>query len=62
MLEYEDDDDIIRLINLEAKKIGTIQPAMDCHNVNDEWLDCDFWTNNNEDMKIIEMRNSSNTQ
>ena len=62
MLEYEDDDDIIRLINLEAKKIGTIQPAMDCHNVNDEWLDCNFWTNDREDMKIIEMRNSSNTQ
>lgn len=40
---YFNDDDIVRLINEEAKKIGTIQTSIDCHTVKDEWLNVDFW-------------------
>jgi len=40
---YNSVDDIINIINEESKKIGTIQPKIDAHNVGNEWLDLDFW-------------------
>jgi hypothetical protein len=40
---YENMEDIVRIINEESKKIGTIQPSIDAHNIGDEWLDLDFW-------------------
>jgi hypothetical protein len=43
VLNYSSEEEIIYLINQESKKIGTVQPSMDCHNVGDEWLDTDFW-------------------
>ena len=61
MIKYKDREDIIRIINEEAKKIGTIQPSIDCHTVKNEWLDVDFWIGKNK-MNVIEMRNSLNTQ
>jgi len=55
MLGYNDIGDIIRIINEEAKKIGTIQPSIDSHTmITNEWLTLDFWDrvakkqNNNE--------------
>ena len=42
-IKYESFDDIINKINEEAKKIGTIQPAMNPHKVGAEWLDMEFW-------------------
>lgn len=36
-------EDIIKKINNEAKKIGTIQPSISCHKLAEEWLDIDFW-------------------
>jgi len=36
-------DDIINIINKESKKIGTIQPKINAHNVGNEWLNLDFW-------------------
>lgn len=42
-ISYENINDIINIINIESKKIGTIQPRIDAHNVGDEWLDLDFW-------------------
>lgn len=62
MIKYIDEIDIIKIINEEAKKIGTIQPPIDCHNVKDEWLYLDFWLKNKNEMNIIKMRNSVNTQ
>jgi hypothetical protein len=44
-IPYNDIDDIVYIINDESKKIGTIQPSMDCHTVKDEWLDIIFWLN-----------------
>lgn len=43
-IPYKDDNHVVELINEEAKKIGTVQPAIISHNVNDEWLNVDFWT------------------
>lgn len=43
IIKYKDQDDIIRIINEESKKIGTTQDRIDCHNVGDEWMDLDFW-------------------
>jgi predicted O-methyltransferase YrrM len=40
---YETIDDIVEIINEESKKIGTIQPSINAHNVGDEWLDLSFW-------------------
>jgi hypothetical protein len=42
-INYNSVEDIIRVINEESKKIGTIQSPIDPHNVGDEWLDLDFW-------------------
>jgi hypothetical protein len=40
---YETIDDIVKIINEESKKIGTIQPSINAHNVGDEWLNLNFW-------------------
>jgi predicted O-methyltransferase YrrM len=40
---YETIDDIVKIINEESKKIGTIQPSINAHNVGDEWLNLSFW-------------------
>ena len=45
LINYVDIPNIVDIINSEAKKIGTIQPSIDCHTVKDEWLDVDFWFN-----------------
>lgn len=42
-INYENVEDIISIINIESEKIGTIQPSIDAHNIDDEWLDLDFW-------------------
>lgn len=42
-IKYKDEDDIIRIINEEAKKIGTIQPSMSCHTIGEEWISVKFW-------------------
>jgi hypothetical protein len=43
ILNYKNDEDLINLINSESCKIGTVQPSINCHTVNDEWLNIDFW-------------------
>lgn len=41
---FETIEDIIGIVNEESKKIGSIQPSIDAHNVKgDEWLYLDFW-------------------
>ena len=45
ILNYKDEEDLISLINVESYKIGTVQPLINCHTVNDEWLEVDFWLN-----------------
>ena len=42
-LSYETIDDIVKIINIESNKIGTIQPSIDAHNIGDEWIDLNFW-------------------
>ena len=42
-IHYNTIDDIIEIINQESKKIGTIQPAIQSHNVGKEWLHLNFW-------------------
>ena len=37
------DDDIIKIINGEAKKIGTIQPGKDYHTIGPEWQYVSYW-------------------
>ena len=39
-------EDIIKTIKHESKKIGTIQPLLNTHTVNDEWLNLDYWLEN----------------
>jgi hypothetical protein len=41
---YNTLEDIFEIIKNESKKIGTIQPPIDAHNVGDEWLDLNYWT------------------
>jgi hypothetical protein len=43
--DVNNDDEIIKLIMDESKKIGTIQPPINVHNVGEEWLDINFWIN-----------------
>jgi len=43
ILNYKNDEDLINLINYESSKIGMLQPSINCHTINDEWLDIDFW-------------------
>jgi len=40
---YNTLEDIFEIIKNESKKIGTIQPSINAHNVGDEWLDLDYW-------------------
>lgn len=42
-ITYGDFDSIIDIINNESKKIGTLQSAIDAHNIGDEWLNLNFW-------------------
>lgn len=42
-IDYLSVQDTVKIINEEAKKIGTIQESIDPHNVGEEWLDLDFW-------------------
>jgi len=58
-LSYKDDDDIIRLINEESKKIGTIQAGVDYHTVGGEWLNVGFW--NNITLNIEDLLSLKNT-
>lgn len=44
-IKYKDEDDIIRIINEEAKKISTVQPSISCHTTGEEWIEVDFWLN-----------------
>jgi len=46
IMPYEDDEDIIRLINQEAEKIGTMQQGWDSHTVGSEWQNERFWQTN----------------
>ena len=39
-------EDIIKTIKHESKKIGTIQPLLNTHTVNDEWLNLNYWLEN----------------
>jgi hypothetical protein len=63
IISYSSVTHIVELINEEAKKIGTIQPSIDCHTVGDEWKNLDFWfkPKTNSPGKLIQMRNESNT-
>lgn len=36
-------EEIIKTINIESKKIGTIQPKSKIFTVNDEWLNLSYW-------------------
>jgi len=36
-------EDIIKNINKESKKIGTLQDSMNSHTVDDEWLNLNYW-------------------
>lgn len=38
-------EDILKQINIESKKIGTIQEKIDVHTLGNEWLSLDFWLN-----------------
>lgn len=42
-IDYNDIDDIVKIILIESNKINTIQEPINAHNVGDEWLDLDFW-------------------
>lgn len=43
IIPYKDNADIIRLINKEAEKIGTVQPGYDYHTIGKEWQDEKYW-------------------
>lgn len=40
-----DEDEIIYHINYESVKIGLVQESMDPHNIKNEWLNINFWLN-----------------
>jgi len=44
LIRCKDNDDIIRIINEEASKIGTLQNSINSHNIGEEWIDTEFWT------------------
>lgn len=63
IIKYRDLEDIVYLINTEAEKIGTIQEKIDCHNISNEWLETEFWTDEiYHSEEILIMRNPTNTQ
>lgn len=43
LIGYMKDEDIVRIILNEAKKIGTVQPQMSWQWATEEWLDTKFW-------------------
>lgn len=45
IIKYNSIDHLIEIINDESEKIGTIHDSMNCHTVNNEWLELNFWTN-----------------
>jgi len=40
---YDSIETLLNLIEIEATKIGTIQPPIDVHTLGEEWLDVEFW-------------------
>ena len=44
LIGYNNNDDIVRIINQEANKIGTIQNSINSHNIGEEWVYTEFWT------------------
>ena len=40
---YSTIEDIIKIIEQESQKIGTIQNSINAHNVGDQWLNLDYW-------------------
>lgn len=63
IINYSNVEDIIKIINSESKKIGTIQDSMDCHTAGEEWKNLDFWFKPKikKQNKMIQMRNHINT-
>ena len=45
VIRYHDENHIVELINNESIKIGSVQPSINNHTVNDEWLDISWWIN-----------------
>ena len=45
LVSYRDEDDVIRIINEESKKIGTIQMPYKDDVIGNEWKDENFWLN-----------------
>ncbi len=45
LLSYDSIESILKLIEIESNKIGSIQPPIDVHTLGDEWRDVDFWKN-----------------
>jgi len=43
LLPYKTNEDIVRIINKESEKIGTIQPEIISSCVEDEWTNVDYW-------------------
>ena len=50
IIPYKDENDIIRIINEEAKKIGTVQPGKDYHTTGKEWRNVSYWVNETIDI------------
>jgi hypothetical protein len=46
VINFVDLDNVVELINKEAQKIGTLQPSINNHTVNDEWLNVNYWFDN----------------
>lgn len=43
LISYDSIESILNLIEIEATKIGTIQPSIDVHTLGEEWRDVNFW-------------------
>jgi len=43
VIPYDSVETLLNLIEIEATKIGTIQPSIDVHTLGEEWLDIEFW-------------------
>ena len=41
--DINNEDEIVRLIMEESKKIGTVQSTINIHEVGEEWINLDFW-------------------
>tara|TARA_B110000444_G_C18838336_1_gene597400 strand:- start:284 stop:1033 length:750 start_codon:yes stop_codon:yes gene_type:complete len=42
-LRYKDESEIIDIINTEANKIGSVQPAINVFNANEVWQNTNYW-------------------